>query len=150
VTTYYKKNPSFSVIDMDEEFMVPLNYYTHYFDIKKAEVNPRNAKWEPLHDYIGTYNMQDVSPDGVYRDLALKVRENEEFAMIYKWNKAKQSAAKLVNQCDDYCRLRLYCEIAFPEIFEFNECLGNPEYDFLNDFTGGVLNLLTAEWVKPK
>lgn len=36
VTTYINRNPSFSVIDWDSEYMVPINIHVYYFNISKA------------------------------------------------------------------------------------------------------------------
>lgn len=36
-TTYKGYNPSFTLIELDEEFMIPLNFKTYYFNI--TEVN---------------------------------------------------------------------------------------------------------------
>ena len=128
--------------------MIPLNFKTHFFNISAAEISTHNAKWAPLHDYLQTYSLSDVSPDSIFTNIATRVLNDETFAKVYKWNKVKQSSIKIPNTCNDYCRLRLFCEITAAEIFEFNECLGNPKYDFVNDITGSLLNLLTAEWVK--
>jgi hypothetical protein len=35
-TTYLKKNPSFHVLEADEELLIPLNYHTYFFNISKA------------------------------------------------------------------------------------------------------------------
>lgn len=51
-TTFTKKNPSFTVVEIDQEFMVPINFETYFFNISKANLEPHNAKWEFLHDQI--------------------------------------------------------------------------------------------------
>jgi len=33
LTTYTGKNPSFTLIELDAEFLIPLNYYTYYYDL---------------------------------------------------------------------------------------------------------------------
>lgn len=33
------KNPSFTVIDFDAEYMVPINIHTYYMDLEKANKN---------------------------------------------------------------------------------------------------------------
>ena len=99
-TTFTKKNPSFSLVEIDEEFMIPLNFKTYFFNISNAELNPSSAKWEYLHDMVDHYNMQDLSPDSIFRDLALRVRDDESVALKYLWNKVKQSAVKVPRSCD--------------------------------------------------
>ena len=36
VTTYSGHNPSFMVIDFDQETMLPVNMYTYYMDLERA------------------------------------------------------------------------------------------------------------------
>lgn len=36
VGTYTGRNPSFAVIELDAEFMIPLNFKTYYLDLVKA------------------------------------------------------------------------------------------------------------------
>jgi len=45
-TTFWKNNPSFNVINIDEEHFIPTNFQTHFFNITKASLNPKNAGWE--------------------------------------------------------------------------------------------------------
>ena len=98
-TTFTKKNPSFTVIDLDEQFMVPLNFKTYFFNITKASLNPSAPNWELLHDYLGYYNLSDLRPDNIYKGLALKVRDDEFVAKQYLWNKVKQSSVKKPEFC---------------------------------------------------
>lgn len=69
--------------------MIPLNFKTHFFNISAAEINTHHAKWAPLHDFLQTYNLPDVSPDSIVKNLAAKVRDDEDLAKVYKWNKVR-------------------------------------------------------------
>ena len=42
-----------------------------------------------------------MSPDSVYEHIALKVREDENMALKYKWNKSKQSALRVPKVCSE-------------------------------------------------
>lgn len=114
-TTFWKKNPSFTVISFDEEHFLPTNFQTHFFDIAKASINPKNASWELMHDYKKNFNLLDMSPDEIYRGVAQRVLNEEPVAKIYYWNKFKMSPETKPKTCSFYCRLNLYCEIAHPE-----------------------------------
>ena len=70
-TTYLNRNPGFTVIDLDQQYMVPINMHTHFFNISKAHDNPESPTWEYLHDYRSHYNLTDLSPNSVYNTLAL-------------------------------------------------------------------------------
>jgi hypothetical protein len=50
---------------------------------------------------------------------------NEEMiAKAYYWNKYKQADGSDAKTCKEFCRLKLFCEIAHPEQFEYNNCMG--------------------------
>jgi hypothetical protein len=34
LTTYMNRNPSFAMIEFDEEYMIPVSYKTYYLDLK--------------------------------------------------------------------------------------------------------------------
>ena len=132
---------------MDQQYMIPINMHTYFFNISKAHDNPSQASWEYLHDFLNTYNLANLSPDTIFNTLALQVRDNETAAMQYKWNKVKQSAAKVPKTCDHFCRRLLYCEITASEQFDFNVCLGSAQYDFINMPSQAIMNILTEEWM---
>jgi hypothetical protein len=39
-TSFVKKNPGFTVVEIDEELMIPLNFKIYIFNISKADANP--------------------------------------------------------------------------------------------------------------
>jgi hypothetical protein len=62
LTSYTDKNTSFTVIEIDEEFMVPVNFKTYYFNIEKANAEGK-ITWEILHDFKNFYGLKDLRPD---------------------------------------------------------------------------------------
>lgn len=52
-TTYTGKNPSFSVLEIDEELMIPVNITTYFFNITKANLG--NPEWEVYHNILADY-----------------------------------------------------------------------------------------------
>jgi hypothetical protein len=62
LTAYTDKNPSFTVIEIDEEYMVPTNFKTYYYDMVKAN-KENKITWEILHDFKGYYGLKDLRPD---------------------------------------------------------------------------------------
>jgi hypothetical protein len=147
-TTFLRKNPSFNVIELDEATMLPVNIKTYYFNISNATDYPKKPQWEYLHDYIQTYLLHDMSPDSIFNRLALRVLNEEQVALEYNWNKFKKSAVKKPKKCSADCRRKMFCEITQPEQMDFNVCMGQPQYDFINEPIEALGNLLTAEWVK--
>jgi len=70
VTTFTGFNPGFIVIDLDEEYLVPLNFKSYYFNVTNANLG--NPKWELLHDIKEGYGINDTSPNGLF-SLAQKI-----------------------------------------------------------------------------
>ena len=136
------------MVDIDEEYMIPLNFNTYYLDITQAAQNPSTASWKHLHDYIDYYGLPDLSPDSIYNYLAIPVRDNETAAMTYLWNKFRQASIKQPKNCGQTCRTRLFCEMTASEQFDFNVCQGHAAYDFINESVESIANLLTSEWIQ--
>ena len=63
LTSYTDKNPGFTVIEVDEELMIPLNFKTYYFNLTQA--NNGDPKWELYHDFKQEYDIPSVSPDSL-------------------------------------------------------------------------------------
>jgi len=72
------------VIEIDEEFMVPLNFKTHYFKIGRAKMEDK-ITWELLHDFTTYYGLKDLRPDQL-AEFAGDIRTDEAFALLYHWN----------------------------------------------------------------
>ena len=90
-TTFQKTNPAFTVINIDEEHFIPTNFETHFFNITKASLEPKNAGWEYLHDFKKDFNLLDMSPDEIFRGIAKRVLNEEPIAKMYYWNKYQMS-----------------------------------------------------------
>jgi len=53
VTSGGDRNPAFTVIDWDKEFMVPVNLHTYYMNLTAANMDPNTPpKWEKLHEFL--------------------------------------------------------------------------------------------------
>jgi len=56
LTTYTGFNPAFTLIEMDAEYLVPLNFKTYYFDLAEANSKVGNVpEWKLLHDFVDHY-----------------------------------------------------------------------------------------------
>ena len=75
VTTNTDKNPSFTVIEIDEEFMIPISFKTYFYDIIRAN-DEGHITWELLHDFATEYSLTDISPDSLAL-LSDKVKTDE-------------------------------------------------------------------------
>lgn len=78
--------------------------------------------------------------------LSERIRDDEETAILYKWNKWRQYGEKPTT-CDEVCRRTLYCETSSTEEFQYEECTKT-----MPDIKGGAffdifLNALIDPWI---
>jgi hypothetical protein len=64
-TTYQGKEPSFNVIHLDPDTMLPVELQTYAFDLKHANEFDE-PKWRLMYNYTDTYNMKDMSPESFF------------------------------------------------------------------------------------
>lgn len=84
VTTYDFQNPSFMVLDLDSQMMLPTNMHTYYIDVEEAN-KVGTPNWTELHDYLEAYEMEDLSPSS-FKDLALRIFADRELAAYFRAN----------------------------------------------------------------
>ena len=67
-TTYQGKHPSFNVIYLDPDTMLPVDYESYYMDLTKANALPDTEKpvWELKYNYRDYFNLEDLSPQSFY------------------------------------------------------------------------------------
>ena len=54
------------MIEFDKEFMVPINIFTYYMNLTKANENVgETPTWELLHDFKEEYGLQDLRPSNM-------------------------------------------------------------------------------------
>ena len=146
MTAYTDKNPSFTVIEIDEEFMVPINFKTYYYNIEKANREDK-ITWEQLHDFTTYYGLKDLRPDEL-NAFSERVKNDEALAMMYIWNKYRQSPATRPDRCDEGCRKNIYCDMSATEYFQYQVCLGRPTFDWLGDPENALMNFAINPWIK--
>ena len=70
-TSIGERNPSFTVLDIDVETLLPLNHRVYYLDISKAN-RDGFPTWQFLFSYLSTFGMSDLSPQS-FHDLAREI-----------------------------------------------------------------------------
>lgn len=78
VTTYSEQNPSYMMIDFDQETMLPVNMFTYYLDIDQANADGYPT-WKLLHDYKEEYGLTDISPKSM-KELSERFLTDEDTA----------------------------------------------------------------------
>jgi hypothetical protein len=111
LTPYTNQNPSFTVIEVDEEYLIPLNFKTYFFNLSKA--NSGEPQWELLHDFVDHYGIPNVSPNSL-NELATMIQSSEDKAKLYLWNESRR-ASSMPETCDEACRKDIYCQLTTSE-----------------------------------
>jgi len=75
--------------------MLPVNMYTYYMDIDKAN-ETGSPSWELLHDYKSEYGLVDLSPKSM-KDLSDRMLTDADLAANFKWNMHTHRGAKPTN-----------------------------------------------------
>ena len=92
VTPWQFMQPSFQVIDLDAETLLPLNIHTYYMDIAKANAEG-HPTWEILDDVVGTWKTTDMSPSSM-KDLAGRLLTDADLANEWVYYQNRMGAAK--------------------------------------------------------
>uniref|UniRef100_A0A7S3IP58 Calcineurin-like phosphoesterase domain-containing protein n=1 Tax=Strombidium inclinatum TaxID=197538 RepID=A0A7S3IP58_9SPIT len=144
VTSGDSRNPGFSMVEYDEEFMVPLNIHTYYMNLTEANANPSAPlEWNELHDYLDEYRLPDLSPSSI-KDLTQRMYDNADLAGLYEYNKAKGGRPYKPGQEHDKSFLCLQGS----ETFEVKDCFGQPHINLKSKNPTDIFEFLTQYWIK--
>jgi len=66
------ENPAYGYMEMDSEFMVPLNYQIYGVNITAANINDR-PDWNLTVDYVKDYNLTDYVTPNEMHSLAKRI-----------------------------------------------------------------------------
>jgi len=124
LTTNTDRNPAFTVVEFDAEFMVPLNFKTYFYDIDQANLNNK-LEWTLLHDFVEYYHLSDVSPNGMF-DFASNMLNDEQLAIDFDWNKSRHKGNRPTKMSSD-SRKNMFCDLISSEEFQEYKCLGETQ-----------------------
>lgn len=140
-------NPSFTLLEIDEETMVVVRQHTYMMDVRKANADNK-AVWVELHEFTTEYGVVDMSPVSLMQ-LAESFKENEAGAIKYRWNESRKSHTAPTT-CDQSCRTEVFCEVSTSEDFQHKNCNGKPNFDWVNDTQDSMINFLLNPWISTK
>lgn len=108
-TSEIGKEPSFNVILLDPDTMLPVEYQTYAFDLKHANTYDEPI-WRLRYNYSETYNLPDLSPSSFYT-LSQHILTSEAAAQKFRNHMYIDSSPKipLDSPCDQKCRMQLFC-----------------------------------------
>lgn len=140
------RNPSFTVIDWDEEFMVPVNTHTYTFDLAEANLNPTvEPNWHPLNDFVSEYKMKDMSPASIL-DFTNRMATDGDLTAQYLWNQIRQAGPRPAAQVASKGML---CEMTTTETFETADCNGSPHIlPFTKFDTDSMMEEGVGNWIR--
>mmetsp|Transcript_5628 Transcript_5628/g.6362 ORF Transcript_5628/g.6362 Transcript_5628/m.6362 type:complete len:443 (-) Transcript_5628:63-1391(-) len=123
MTTFTEMNPSFRVITLDKETMLPIKMETHALNIAKANKNDDDAIFKLDHEMIEEYQMEDLSPSSFLK-LADSLKSDEDQAIKYKVNMfSNGSRFRPEDGCDAHCRNLLSCKTRYSVYSDARKCL---------------------------
>jgi len=137
------RNPSFTLIEFDEEYMVPLNAHVYYMNLSEANADLSVAPvWKEQYDLISEYNLTDLSPSTM-REFALNMQRDPKLASRFEWNKDRRAFPYEERPYPDQCLLA-------SEEFEWKDCKHRPVHiDLLNPpSVNDIGDFLIGRWIK--
>lgn len=144
LTSFTNLNPSFLVIELDEELLIPLNVKTYIMNLTRANLDGYPT-WEYSHDFLEEYGVPDMSPDSLY-DVGHRILIDQETSDKYNNNRFKRFKKYPPN--NPAIKKQLYCDVTTSEFFERRICMGDPLYDWDKDPMNAMMNLALNTWVK--
>ena len=112
LTTFTGENPSFRVIHLDAEHMVPVSIETYFLNLTYYNSHPEEeAIFTKLYEMKEEYGLKDLRPSNLDR-LSHDFLVNEELARKYRGNRNAR-AHGVPQTCDAQCRLDYFCQTQF-------------------------------------
>lgn len=88
------KNPAFTIIDWDAEYMVPVNVHTYIMNLTVANSNPsKQPEFFELHDWLQEYNLTDLSPSSI-KHFSERLYNDGKLTAQYEWNMDRRAQKK--------------------------------------------------------
>ena len=76
-------NPSFYVMEWDQEYMVPVNIEVYTMDLQESNKNPdERIDWKKDHDFINTFQMEDLSPTS-FKKLSMTLYDDVNMVLTF-------------------------------------------------------------------
>lgn len=130
ITTFIGKPPSFNVLYIDPELLIPVEYETYSFDLVKANQKGHSPEWQIMYNYTETFGMKDLSPLSFlnYADSILK----DEMAAKKFRNHRFIDHTMTEDSCDYKCRRWHYCQAVSNDYDDWMFCNDNNLFDMKN------------------
>jgi len=137
VSTFKKIMPTFRVFEVDEETMLPVKIHTYKLDIKNDD-----SKWELDHTVPQDLNLPDLSPSSFDTILANEILKNETFSIFYEGIKSNGGAETYLEECDEECRLTIFCILKHSVYSDARRCEGKAPINIIGKFVHAIFATL--------
>ena len=128
-----KLSPSFQVMYMDPDTLLPVDLDTYYFDIEKANQYNR-PRWALLFSARKYFGLDDLSPQSFLR-FSSEMYTNETAAMLFRNHQRTGHSPSFSEPCDHSCRLFYHCFTRSNDFDENQNCNDFDKFDILPPFT---------------
>lgn len=146
-TTMKNGNPSFTVIDFDEEYMVPINTHTYFLNLTEAnEHRNTTPTWKEQHDMLKEYNLEDMSPSSMLA-LTERIFNEQEVASQYSWNRNRRGGGSPLRPVAALHDVEQKCRLQSSEDFELKDCKGKKHIDLLHPDLNTFSDWVIGNWV---
>ena len=154
-TTYQGKHPSFNVIYLDPDTMLPVDYESYFMDLNKANSLPDTEKpvWELKYNYRDYFNLKDLSPQSFYDHANQQIYYNTTAAIMYRRYRYIDGPGGAGDfPCDLGCMKQFFCQTTTVGHDEWAYCMGNPQkYWMLGEqkdesFLETLEDVVTHDW----
>jgi len=121
------KNPSFMVVKMDAETLLPVDIDSYSLDLSEANKNDQPT-WKKSYSYRETLGLKDLSPQSFY-DLAADIYTDDDTARLVR-NIGRAGLGDPNDPCTFECKQRLYCQATSADRDEYQFCTGKDQLDY--------------------
>ena len=140
------KNPAFTVIEWDKEFMVPVDIHTYYMNLTEANMSPdTDPTWKVLHSFKSSYKLADLSPASM-QDFATRMYNDGDLASEFEWNANRRGGKGSVRPVVGAHNKAYLCKLT-SETFEEKDCYGSPHISPSYTDITGWFEYLIANWI---
>ena len=150
-TTYQGKPPSFDLLYLDPDTMLPVDIETYAFDLEGANKDDSAAVWKLHTDYRNDYGLADLSPSS-FKALSDRIHTDPAVCQQYMTNSAAGGPKFPQTACSENDQWDQYCQTIASDSDELYECKDQQKktrWDggrWLNYFVNGI----NYQWYEQK
>ncbi len=142
------RNPSFRIMHLDAETLLPVKIDRHYMDSHLSN-ELGTAQWDFLYETAEEYGLKDLSPSSVF-EFTESWSDDVEPLKKYLYNRDarySKSSTDEVN-CDDKCVLKNQCDWTTSETDEYKTCKGEKIVDWKGNVQNALYYTMVNPWMK--